>query len=119
MFQIFKTALNVMSFAQDVPGRALQGRRPLLPERHHQRRRLVPADRRDAGLPLHLARLHGGDAGAELLQVPSGVRAAAVLEGQPGLAPPVHRGGAQGSQGIRQGRGWHAHRGGVNEGEEA
>ena len=63
--------------------------------------------------------LFPGDSGAVVLQVPSRGRAAPLLGGQQGFPHAVHRRGAQGRQGLRQGPPHrHAHRGGLHEGEE-
>ena len=79
------------------------GWRATVRKRDDERRGVVPADGRHAGLQLHLARLHGDHRGAELLQVPSGQRDAAVLGGQQEVFAEVPGRGSQGSQGLRQG----------------
>lgn len=51
-------------------------------EGHHERSRVVPADRRNAGLQLRVVRLHGGHPRAVLLQIPLRKRTSEVLGGQ-------------------------------------
>lgn len=88
----------------------------IFPQRHNQWCSLVPFDRRDARLQLHLARLHGGHSGAFMLQIPACNGIVPILGWQQKRLIAIPWRGSSWSQGICQGRKCETHWGSFHEG---
>lgn len=87
----------------------------VVPERHHERRGLVSADRRHAGLQLRLVRLLWSHARDLMLQIPAGPRAQEVLDRQSAVDGEVPGRSTSRRSRLRVGSEWSAHREGFDE----